>query len=111
MSTQSNEHPIKDLLAEFAMGEKNSDIEEHISSCVECQEYINEVKSVTSVLEKFPEDDVPFNLQDKILKSVNKKGPAWFEFNSTKRILNPFIISLGLIGLTILLYIFMVFVL
>ncbi len=111
MSKITDEHPSKDILAAYALGEEDNNVTSHISSCTECQEYIAEVKSISSVIEKFPEEDVPVNLQDKILKSIDRKGSSWFEFNSTKRIINPFLISLGLIGLTILFYVFIVFLL
>lgn len=111
MSTITDEHPSKDILAAFVLGEESGDVAAHVSSCNKCKDYITEVKSITSALEKIPDEDVPVNLHDRILRSINRKGPSWFEFNSTKRIINPFLITLGLIGLTVLLYIFMIFVL
>lgn len=111
MSIVTNEHPSKDLLAEFAFGDDNSNITEHVSGCVDCQKYVEEVKSISSRIQTLPDETVPPNLENKILKSIDKKSFSWFDFNSTRKILNPLIISLGLIGMILFVYIYMVFVL
>jgi len=106
-----DEHPSKESLTEFALGEETSLVLTHVSTCQQCQKHVAEIKKLSSLLSTIPDEKLPANVKNKIIKPIKKKISEWFEFDFAKRVFNPFNISMAILGGILFFYYYFAFIL
>ncbi|HOV24964.1 MAG TPA: zf-HC2 domain-containing protein [Pseudobacteroides sp.] len=61
---------IRELISEYIDGDMSGDLlsefEEHISSCEDCRNELNDVKSIIAMLNDTPDEDLPLNFKDEL---------------------------------------------
>lgn len=113
MNCQYDEHPTDEQLTEYALMNNDNNIKAHILSCPSCSRHIKEIRSVTTIIQSLPDEEIPDNVQHNLKKSIQKTADfsSWFEFSVLRWYKNPFIIGLGITGIIVFLYIYLTLIL
>lgn len=113
MNCINDDHPTDEKLTEYALNNSDEYIKIHILSCPSCSRHIKEIRSVKTILQTIPDEEVPEKLQKVLKKTTNSTYSitSWFEFTLINWYKNPLIIGLGIIGAVVFFFLFFVFIL
>lgn len=105
MNNRTDNHPNEEALVDYALNEADEKLPAHIEQCVQCSEYVEEIRMVSRDLAAIDDEPVPERINTKILAIARGRRPhnyvltflqTWYK--------NPFLIGLMTIGLVMLLY-------
>lgn len=108
-----NEHPLDEELMEFALQSDDATINEHIKTCPSCSRYVKEIQTLKTVLQSLPDENVPAQIRNAILKNMKSKNKLfidWHKFDITTWYKNPLFLGIGIICVLLFLYMFLTFV-
>ncbi len=67
-------HPTEDSLVSFALQlDGDEEVRKHLDDCQECLEYTDEIRMVGEDIEKIEEQEIPSDVQNRILSIARKK--------------------------------------
>ena len=111
MTTIAKDHIAEEQLIAHSLGELNDDVVQHIGTCERCAHYVQDIEQLKIKLKTMGNDDeVPAHLAKQILAVAHsKKRPDnQFDFISNWY-KNPFVLGLIVAGLTVIVYVIVVY--
>jgi len=115
MKSLSTIHPSETDLIECALDPesfKNKETNEHVDMCQQCADYIGDIKKIAHTIEDLPDITAPVSLKTKIEKNIAKKSIRWkglSDFTIADIAHSPIVWLLGIIGLILFLYLYVVY--
>ena len=74
MNYSIDNHPSEEVLLENALHfDGEEEIRAHLNECEECSEFVDEMQMIGKDICDIKEEDIPFQLQSKILSITKKK--------------------------------------
>ncbi|MDG5816137.1 hypothetical protein QA601_13670 [Chitinispirillales bacterium ANBcel5] len=72
MSDTVQKHPSEEELIQYALGQECGELEEHITTCSQCYEFVEEMRIVKAAFSHIDEQPVSGSVRNKIFESIKK---------------------------------------
>ncbi len=98
-------HPSEEALVECALHECDEMLLAHIEECVQCREFVDEIRTLSNEIADIEDDPVPERLCAKILAISRSRRPQNYLLTFLQHwYKKPFLIGIVTIGAILLLY-------
>jgi hypothetical protein len=106
MNNTLSHHPTEEALVDYALHDADEALLEHIEQCMECSEFVEDIRTVGNDIASLDDEPVPERLSAAILAITRKKRPENYVLNFLQSwYKNPFLIGIVTIGMVLLLYV------